>query len=155
MSKTSAGILLFRRRPQGLQVLFVHPGGPLWTNKDEGFWGIPKGQIEPGEDPFAAAQREFAEETGFRPPGPFIALAPVKLRSGKIVHAWACECNFNPADLNSNAFTMEWPPHSGKLAQFPEVDRGEWFSIEEARLKTSPGQMELVAELARTIKAKQ
>jgi len=151
MPKTSAGILLFRRRSTGLQVLLVHPGGPLWTRKDEGFWGIPKGEVGTGEDLFVAAQREFAEEVGFKPVGPFISLAPVKLRSGKIVHAWACEADFDPATLKSNSFTMEWPPHSGKQVEFPEVDRAEWFTVEQARVKTSPGQMGLVLELERRL----
>jgi predicted NUDIX family NTP pyrophosphohydrolase len=148
MPKTCAGILLFRRRPHGLQVLLVHPGGPLWKNKDDGWWSIPKGEVEPGEDLFVAAQREFAEEVGFRPPGPFIALTPAKLKSGKIVHAWAYACDFDPATLRSNRFTMEWPPHSGRQSEFTEVDRAAWFTVEQAKVKTSPGQMEFVLELA-------
>src|SRR5437868_6461594 len=133
MAQVSAGILLFRRRPIGLEVLLVHPGGPFWKNKDAGVWSIPKGLVHDNEDLLACACREFEEEIGFRPAGPFVPLTPVKLKSGKVVHAWGCEGHIDPATIRSNTFTMEWPPHSGKQAEFPEIDRGEWFTVEQAR----------------------
>ncbi|MEI8194957.1 MAG: NUDIX domain-containing protein [Phycisphaerae bacterium] len=145
----SSGILLFRRRPTGIEVLLVHPGGPLFKKKDAGFWGIPKGLVHADEDLLIAACREFEEEVGFAPTGPFISLTPVKLKSGKIVHAWACEGDCDPATIKSNNFTMEWPPHSGRQMEFPEVDRAGWFTVEEARVKMNPGQMGLVEEMWR------
>jgi len=148
---TSSGILLFRRRPTGIQVLLVHPGGPLWKNKDAGIWSIPKGLVHDGEDVLVCACREFEEEIGFKPSGPFIPLTPVKLKSGKVVHAWACEEDCDPAIIKSNTFTMEWPPKSGKQAEFPEIDRGEWFTVEEARVKLSEQMMVLVEELVRGV----
>src|SRR5688572_26325066 len=128
--KQSAGLLLFRRGTAGLEVLLVHPGGPLWARKDEGAWSIPKGEIGQDEDVLAAARREVAEETGATPPGPFIALSPVRQTGGKIVHVWAVESDFDPAFLTSNLFEMEWPPRSGKIRSFPEVDRAAWFDLE-------------------------
>ena len=154
MPKISAGILLFRRRPEGLQVLLVHPGGPFWKNRDKGTWSIPKGEAHPGEDLFECAKRECEEEIGFRRPGPFIPLTPVKLRSGKLVHAWACEADFDPAMLKSNTFTAEWPPHSGKIGTYIEVDRAEWFTVAEARIKMSLAQMGMVEELEKKLAAR-
>src|ERR1035437_2368851 len=143
MHKISSGLLMFRRRPTGPEVLLVHPGGPLWGHKDEGYWSIPKGEVEPGEDLLAAAQREFEEETGLKPTGPFIELKPVKTKSGKVVHAWAFEGDCDPATAKSNLFTMEWPPRSGRFAEFPEIDRAEFFGLVEARHKIGPGQWPL------------
>jgi predicted NUDIX family NTP pyrophosphohydrolase len=147
MPKASAGILLFRRRPHGLEVLLVHPGGPLWAKKDEGAWSIPKGEIEPGEDPLAAARREFEEELGSPVSGEFIRLAPVRLASGKTVYAWAVEGDFDPATLTGGSFTMEWPPGSGRQQQFPEVDRAEWFTLDVAKRKINKGQLPLLEQL--------
>src|SRR4051812_36395718 len=128
MPTKSAGILLYRKRPGGLEVFLVHPGGPLWANKDAASWSIPKGLYDDDEEPLAAARREFAEETGISVDGNFIELEPVKLRSHKIMCAWALEgdCDTN---IRSNCFTMEWPPKSGRHAEFPEVDRAGWFGI--------------------------
>lgn len=149
MSKVSAGILLFRVREEKLELLLVHPGGPLWRNKDDGAWTIPKGEIDPGEDAIAAAQREFTEETGTTVEGPFLELVPVRLKSGKTVRAWACEGDLDPAEIRSNTFKMEWPPRSGKEREFPEIDRAAFFEPDEARLKLNPGQAPLVDDLLR------
>ena len=147
MPKASAGILLYRRKSHGLEVLLVHPGGPLWAKKDEGAWSIPKGEIEPGEDPLAAARREFEEELGSPVSGEFIRLAPVRLASGKTVYAWAVEGDFDPATLTGGSFTMEWPPGSGRQQQFPEVDRAEWFTLDVAKRKINKGQLPLLEQL--------
>ena len=149
--RRSAGILLHRRREGRLEVLLVHPGGPFWANRDEGAWTIPKGEYEEGEDALDAARREFTEETGFAVEGPFRELAPVRQRSGKIVRAWAVEGDCDVAAIRSNTFCMEWPPRSGRTAEFPEVDRGEWFTIEEARVKILAAQAPLLDELARRV----
>jgi predicted NUDIX family NTP pyrophosphohydrolase len=148
VSKKSAGLLLFRRR-DGLEVLLVHPGGPLWAKKDEGAWSIPKGEIEDGEDPLLAARREFEEELGSPVIGDFVTLAPIRQASGKLVYAWAVEAEFDPTTFRSGTFSMEWPPRSGRQQDFPEVDRAEWFTIEEARRKINTGQVPLLDELAR------
>jgi predicted NUDIX family NTP pyrophosphohydrolase len=147
MAKESAGILLYRRRQERLEFLLVHPGGPLWKNKDQGAWSIPKGEILPGEDPLAAAQREFEEELGVKPPGNFIALKPVKQKSGKVVRAWAVQGDWDPSGLKSNTFRLEWPPRSGKLQEFPEVDRAAFFDAVVARAKINPAQIPLLEEL--------
>ncbi|MFL5330430.1 MAG: NUDIX domain-containing protein [Gemmataceae bacterium] len=147
MPKKSAGLLMYRQTSDGLEVLLVHPGGPFWTNKDEGAWTIPKGLIEEGEEPLGAAKREFAEETGCAPTGEFVPLDPVKQAGGKIVHAWAIRGNFELANLKSNSFSMEWPLKSGKYQSFPEVDRAGWFSMEEARRKILNGQLPLLEQL--------
>jgi predicted NUDIX family NTP pyrophosphohydrolase len=131
-----------------LEVFLVHPGGPYWINKDDGAWGIPKGEIEESEDALVAAQREFREETGSVVTGPFMALTPVRQRSGKLIRAWAARGELDPAALKSNLFSMEWPPRSGQMQSFPEVDRGAWFGLEEARVKISAGQLPLIEELA-------
>lgn len=147
MPVVSAGLLMFRRRDSELQVLLVHPGGPFFQNKDSGAWTIPKGIAEPGEDLLAAAQREFQEETGIQPAGPFLALTPIKQKSGKSVHAWACAGDFDPTILVSNTFTLEWPPKSGRLMEFPEIDRAEFFDLESVRQKIIPAQMPFLTEL--------
>lgn len=129
-------------------MFLVHPGGPFWARKDLGAWSIPKGEPAPGEDPLAAALREFEEETGHRPSGDPLPLTPVRQAGGKVVHAWALEGDLDPARLVSNRFTMEWPRGSGRMAEFPEVDRGAWFSLEEAERKILSGQAPLLRELA-------
>ena len=146
-AKRSAGILLYRRNRGELQVFLAHPGGPYWARKDLGAWTIPKGEIDEGEDPLAAAKREFAEEIGVAPRGEFRALKPIRQKSGKTVLAWAVEGDCDPAAVRSNVFSMEWPPKSGKQEEFPEVDRAEWFGIEEARKRLLPAQLPLLEEL--------
>ncbi len=148
--KQSAGLLMYREVSGGLEVLLVHPGGPFWVGKDEGAWSIPKGEFGDGEAPVEAAKREFEEETGVAPPGGvFVPLAPVRQPSGKIVHAWALSGDFDVAALRSNMFSLEWPPHSGRRQEFPEVDRAAWFSLENAKGKIAKGQLPLLDELVR------
>jgi predicted NUDIX family NTP pyrophosphohydrolase len=147
MAKRSAGILMYRRRDGELQVLLGHPGGPFWAKKDAGAWSIPKGEIDEGEDPLAAAKREFAEETGLRPDGELVALTPIRQKGGKVVLAWAIEGDCDARAIESNVFSMEWPPKSGKMAEFPEIDRAEWFSLDEARRRINPGQLPFIEEL--------
>ena len=146
-SKRSAGLLLHRRRDGILEVFLVHPGGPFWTKKDAGAGTIPKGEIDAGEDELAAARRETAEETGFTPEGQFVPLPPIRQKAGKVVVAWAVETDCDPAQLRSNVFSMEWPPRSGRMGEFPEVDRGAWFPIEEARVKMLEAQRPLLDAL--------
>jgi len=148
MPKISAGILLFRTRADGVEVLLVHPGGPFWAKKDDGAWSIPKGEAAPGEDLIAAARREFAEETGLSVEGEFIDLGTFRQPSGKTVAAWALEGDFDPASLVSMTFALEWPPRSGKTAEFPEVDRAGWFDLETAHRKILKGQRPVLAALA-------
>lgn len=133
-------MLLFRKTAAGLEVLLVHPGGPFWAKKDDGAWSIPKGEFSPGEEPLAAARREFEEEMGVSPSGEFIPLKPLKQPSGKLVYAWALRSDFDPSTLKSNVFSIEWPPKSGRQQQFPEIDRAAWFGVETARLKILKGQ---------------
>lgn len=143
MAKTSAGILLYRGEGAALEVLLVHPGGPFWSKKDEGAWSIPKGELEDGEESRVCALREMEEEIGSSvglTQNQLIELGEVRLKSGKRVHGWAAEGDFDPATLRSNTFAMEWPPRSGKEREFPEVDRAEWFAPEQARLKINPAQ---------------
>ncbi len=147
MPKKSAGLLIFRQVSGYLEVLLVHPGGPFWAKKDEGAWSIPKGLLEEGEEPQAAAKREFVEETGFVPEGEMIPLEPLLQPSGKLVYAWAMRGNFDPALLKSNTFSMEWPTKSGQKADFPEVDRADWFCLDEARKKISKGQLGFLDQL--------
>jgi predicted NUDIX family NTP pyrophosphohydrolase len=148
VSKTSAGLLLYRRRQGGLEVLVAHPGGPFFAKKDEGSWSIPKGLLEGDEEPLDAARREFAEETGHSAPdGPFVALGSVKLKSGKTVLAWACEGELDPDALTPGTFSMQWPPRSGKQATFPEIDRVAWLSPDDAKRKLNPRQAALVDRL--------
>lgn len=149
MAKISAGMLMYRKHNGELQVLLVHPGGPLWAKKDLGVWSIPKGEIDPGEDPLSAAQREFEEETGVKISGRFIPLSSVKLKNGKVVQAWAVEGDCDPEAIKSNTFSMEWPPKSGRQREFPEIDRAAWFGIGEAKEKINEGQVPLLEELLR------
>jgi len=159
MPKRSAGLLLYREIPATsgatpsdgdalIEVLLVHPGGPFWAKKDAGAWSIPKGQIDEGEDPLAAAHREFEEETGGRVEGEAIALEPLKQPGGKIVQAWAVRGDFDPAALKSSTFAMEWPPKSGRQQEFPEVDRVDWFTLPAAREKILAGQRGFLDQLA-------
>lgn len=147
MPKQAAGILLYRRGRTGLEVLLAHPGGPLWARKDSGAWTLPKGQFTEGELPLDAAKREFEEEMGTAPSGDFQPLGAVKQKSGKVIHAWAAESDFDTATVKSNLFSMEWPPKSGRTGEFPEVDRAGWFSIEEARAKIIKGQAPFLERL--------
>ncbi|MEV4644630.1 NUDIX domain-containing protein [Saccharopolyspora sp. NPDC049357] len=146
VSKRSAGILLYRL--DGPKLLIVHPGGPFFKNKDEGAWSLPKGEYEPGEDPKAAALREFTEETGMAlPDHDLVALGEVKLRSGKVIQAWAAEGDFDVEALRSNTFDLEWPPRSGRRQTFPEVDRALWCDADTARTKLNPAQTPFVDRL--------
>ncbi|MCK0438298.1 NUDIX domain-containing protein [Gordonia alkaliphila] len=148
MAEHSAGILLYRGRGDDLRVLLVHPGGPYWKNKDDGAWTIPKGLVEAGEDPLAAARREFAEETGSpAPDGDALDLGQVRLRSGKRVTGFALEGDFDPKALRSNTFELAWPPRSGRTAIFPEVDRAEWFDVVAAVRKLNVAQAPFVDRL--------
>jgi predicted NUDIX family NTP pyrophosphohydrolase len=151
MAKLSAGVLLYRFRQATPEVLLVHPGGPFWARKDLGAWSIPKGEPAPGEDLLACAQREFAEETGTTVTGTFRPLAPVKQSGGKIVHTWAIEGDCDAAAIRSNTFDLEWPPRSGRIQAFPEVDRAAWFDLAAARDKINPGQCGLLDELERLL----
>ena len=145
--KASAGLLLFRLGREGLQVFLAHPGGPFWHGRDGGAWTIPKGLAEEGEDPMAAACREFEEETGILPLGPFIPLGSVRQKAGKVVHAWAWEGDADPAAIVSNTTSAEWPRSSGRWLTFPEVDRCAWFDSRAAREKINPAQAELIKRL--------
>ncbi len=146
MPRVSAGLLMYRIQDGKLQVLLAHPGGPLFKNKDDGAWTIPKGEIESDEDLLEAAKREFEEETGVMPTGPFIALTPIKQKGGKIVHAWAFKGDCDPGAIVSNKFTMEWPPKSGRQMEFPEIDRADFFDVAAAGRKIKAAQMALVEE---------
>jgi predicted NUDIX family NTP pyrophosphohydrolase len=138
---------MYRVHDVNLQVLLAHPGGPFFRNKDDGAWSIPKGEIEPGEDLLEGAKREFTEEIGVAPTGPFIALKPVKQKGGKTIHAWAFEGDCDPGAIVSNTFTLEWPPRSGRHMEFPEIDRAAFFDLASARRKINPGQAALIDEL--------
>jgi predicted NUDIX family NTP pyrophosphohydrolase len=147
-SEVSAGLLVYRAH----EVLLAHPGGPYWAKKDAGAWTIPKGQIEPGDDPLATAQREFTEETGFTASGPFVPLTPVRQKSGKTVHAFACAGDFDPAGFVSGTFEIEWPPRSHRMQTFPEIDRLAWFAPEEASEKILGYQLPFLRELEEMLK---
>ena len=147
MAARSAGILLHRRDPDGVRVLLVHPGGPFWRGRDEGAWMIPKGLIEPGEAPLTAALREFEEELGVRPKGEPLALCTVRQAGGKWVEAFALEGEFDCAALSSNEFTLEYPPRSGRMVAFPEVEEARWFTLVEARTKILPSQAPILDAL--------
>ena len=143
----SAGVLLFRRGAGALEVLLAHPGGPFWRGRDAGSWTIPKGLVAEGEPLLDAARREFQEETGLAPTGPFLPLGSIRQKAGKTVHAWACEGDADPARVRSNTATTEWPRGSGRFITYPEVDRCAWFSLDQARAKLNPAQAELLARL--------
>lgn len=145
-TEISAGILAFRRKARRLEVLLAHPGGPYWRKRDDGAWSIPKGVVVSG-NLLACARREFNEETGLTAEGDFVALAPVRQKSGKTVHAFALEADFDLARVSSNSFEMEWPPHSGRMQSFPEIDRVAWFDLATARKKILPGQLPFIEEL--------
>ncbi len=151
MAKKSAGLLLYRKVGDSVEVFLVHPGGPFWAKKDEGAWSIPKGEFLDGEEALEAAKREFQEETGFTVQGRFEALQPVKQTGGKIVYAWAIEGDIDSSAIRSNNFSMEWPPGSKKIREFPEVDRGGWFALASARTKILAGQSPLLEELFKTL----
>ena len=146
-SKRSAGILPYRIGKRSLEVLLAHPGGPFWKNKDLGAWSIVKGEYNGNEEPLSAARREWEEETGLPLNGHFIALKPIRQKSGKEVLAWAVEADIDPSHIKSNTFEIEWPPKSGKMHSFPEIDKAAWFSIEEARKKINAKQVGLIDEL--------
>ncbi len=154
MPKTSAGILLYKRKNSRIEVFLVHPGGPLFTKKDEGYWSVPKGEIDEGEDALAAAQREFMEETGCSVAGNFIALKPIRQKGGKLVLAWAVEGDCDADAITSNTFSLEWPPRSGRMQEFPEVDRAGWFTVDEARKKINGAQAALLSDLLSRIREK-
>ncbi len=152
MATTSAGLLLYRRRAGGLEVLIAHMGGPFFARREQGAWTIPKGEHDESEDALAAARREFAEETGAAPPeGPTIELGEVRQAGGKRVRAWALEGDFDPAALRSNTFTLEWPPRSGRSAEFPEIDRLSWVDPAGARRLLVAAQAGLIDELERRL----
>ena len=146
MAGQSAGILLYRRNKKEIEFFLVHPGGPFWAKKDLGVWSIPKGEYDPGEDPLAAAKREFAEETGQNISGEFIALTPIKQKAGKIVQAWLVEGEIDVDAIRSNTFEMEWPPKSGRKQSFPEADKGGWFDAATAKEKINEKQAGLIDE---------
>lgn len=143
--------MVYRPSKTEPEVFLVHPGGPYWAKKDEGAWSVPKGEFTEGEDALEAARREFREETGFDIDGRFIELTPLKQPSGKVIYVWAVEGNLDAGAVRSNTFSMEWPPKSGTLQEFPEVDRGGWFSIEKAREKLLPGQRGFLDELQKIL----
>ena len=151
--KRSAGILMYRREGEEILLLLVHPGGPFWAKKDFGSWSIPKGEYAESEDAFAAAKREFAEETGYEPEGKFQSLGEITQSGGKRVAAWAVSGDFDPQTLSSNRFEMEWPPRSGQIRSFPEVDRAAWFTAAEARERLLASQTPLIDRLLDQIKA--
>ena len=147
MPRQSAGLLLYRRSQGRLEVFLVHPGGPFWKTKDQGAWSIPKGEAAEADDLFETAVRELREETGFDATGPAVALPPVKQAGGKTVHAWAMEAELDADAIVSNTFTLEWPPRSGRMQEFPEVDRAAWFDVTEARRRINAGQVPLLDAL--------
>jgi predicted NUDIX family NTP pyrophosphohydrolase len=147
MAKQSAGLMIYRKKVRELEVFLVHPGGPLWAKKDLGAWSIPKGEYTAEEDPLAAARREFEEETGMRVDGDFMELGTIRQAGGKMVTAWALEGDFDADRLASNTFEMEWPPRSGRVVKFPEVDRGAWFTLLEAKERILASQRALLERL--------
>ena len=151
MAVQSAGLLIYRQRGHGLEVLLVHPGGPFWARRDEGAWSIPKGEIADSEEPLAGARREVSEELGWSPTGDATPLTAIVQKAGKVVQAWAIRGEWDPATLRSNTFELEWPRGSGRLRQFPEVDRAAWFPMAEARKRINPGQVPLLDELQRLV----
>lgn len=153
MSKHSAGILLYRNNDGQAEVFLVHPGGPYFRNKDKGWWTVPKGELLDNEDAFDAALREFREETGYLPHGDFKALKPVVQKAGKVVHGWAVSGDLDPLGITCNTFPLEWPPKSGKIVDFPEVDKGRWFSLMEARDFINERQCGFLDELSSLLAA--
>ena len=151
MPKVSAGLLLYRLRDGELEFLLAHPGGPFWKDRDVGAWTIPKGEINEGENPLAAARREFEEEVGLKPDGHFIELTPIQQKGGKIVRAWAIEGDGDISNIKSNLFQMEWPPNSGRFQSCPEVDRAAFFRIQEAKGKINAAQIPFLEELKRKL----
>jgi len=151
MVRISAGLLMYRKREGRIEVLLVHPGGPFFARRDEGAWSIPKGEIDPDEDALAAAQREFREETGLSAGGPFLDLGSVRQKGGKVVRAWAFAGDCDPQAIRSNTFTMEWPPRSGCVREFPEIDRAAFFSLQEARRRINSGQVPLLDALEQQV----
>ncbi|GAB3925593.1 NUDIX domain-containing protein [Mucilaginibacter myungsuensis] len=147
MAKQTAGILVYRKQENNLQVFLVHPGGPFWKNKDAGAWSIPKGEFLADEEPLAAAKREFAEETGQTIDGDFIPLGQTRSKGGKDIHVWTIEGEVDETNVISNTFPFEWPPRSGKMIDIPEVDRGGWFGVDEARVKINQSQMIFIDRL--------
>ncbi len=152
MPRTSAGLLMYRIKDRVLQVLLAHPGGPYFVNKDDGAWSIPKGEPDADEDLLVTAQREFEEETGVKPSGPFLSLKPIQQKGGKIVHAWAFEGDCDSKAIKSNTFTLEWPPKSGKQMEFPEIDRPEFFDLATARKKIKAAQEAFLDELGEILR---
>jgi predicted NUDIX family NTP pyrophosphohydrolase len=148
----SAGLLLFRRMPSGLEVFLAHPGGPFWRDRDAGAWTIPKGLVEEGEDLLAAAEREFLEETGIRPTPPFLPLGSIRQKGGKMVHAWAWEGDADPSAITSNVMRTEWPRGSGRWLEFPEVDRCAWFGTAAAGARINSAQLELIDRLEQLLR---
>lgn len=152
-SNVSAGLLMYRRQNNSVEFLLVHPGGPFWKNKDDGAWSIPKGEVQPGEDLLSRARIEFNEELGLEASGNFLPLGSIKQKNGKTVHAWAFEGDLPQGfQLKSNTFEIEWPPHSGKLKEFPEVDRAEFFAEEIARRKINPAQLSFFDRLREALR---
>jgi predicted NUDIX family NTP pyrophosphohydrolase len=151
MPKLSAGVLIFRLINIYPEILLVHPGGPFWAKKDLGVWSIPKGELTESETPEAAARRELQEETGIIAAGKLIELKPVKQKNNKIVLAWALEQDFDPSDLISNPFELEWPPGTGRIRQFPEVDKAAWFNLDKAKEKILAGQIPFIEELVKLL----
>ena len=147
MPKKSAGLLLYRKVDSALEVFLVHPGGPFWAKKDDGAWSIPKGEFDEKEDPLEAAKREFREETGLVADGEFQPLKPIRQKGGKIAYAWAVQFDVDASAIKSNAFSIEWPPGSGRIREFPEIDRAEWFKIELAKHKILKSQLDLLEQL--------
>jgi predicted NUDIX family NTP pyrophosphohydrolase len=154
MPKISSGLLMHRFREGELEFLLVHPGGPFWKNKDAGAWTIPKGEVQEGEDPLPAAQREFEEEIGLAPQGACVELTPVRQKGGKVVMAWTFAGDCDPAQIRSNTFTMEWPPRSGQQKEFPEIDRAAFFTMVGAREKINRAQLALLEEAAQKLGGK-
>jgi predicted NUDIX family NTP pyrophosphohydrolase len=149
--QVSAGLLMFRRSGSDLELFLVHPGGPFWAKKDAGAWSIPKGLVDQNEDKLAAAQREFTEETSLLASGPFIDIGPVRLKSGKLVYAWAFAGDCDPSKIKSNTFKIEWPPRSKQMKEFPEIDQARFFSVTEARKRINQSQVPFIDRLVQIV----